>query len=530
MTKNSYTKPMVNAIIVVLLAAIWIVFAPIGFGGTASYVIIAGASMEPTLHQGDLVIARHSTAYEVGDVATYQHPQVGPVIHRIIDREGPHYTFQGDNNPWVDSYEPVNAEIIGKSWLHIPGAAEKLLWLRTPIGLSLLSLSIGLMILISISGKGENRDTTSKPDVDLFTKWFRKMQSLRLGEWVFPLGIVFFAAVLLGIFAFTRSEFERIPVDIQYKHLGQFSYTGVGSPSIYEKGKVENGQAIFHGFVQDLEFEFTYDFETDARASLAGSYRVNVLISEPNGWQRLIVLQPETTFQGTSFTINDSLDLQQITAIIERLKSRTGLNRQVFNVDIDVPVRVHGTLAGIEYVDTFDAKLPFQLDDIQMFISHQDPLSENGDPLNPSMSAYLPNEATIPNVLSILGFQLAVSQARQITLIAGIVSLVLIALIMAPALAVSMRSPSERIKLTHSDRLVDVNELPHDRRTKWNDLQDFDDMIKLSESTGAMILHMVRGDEHTYVLKDGDTNYRVTLNDPDGSSSMGEQPDGGKVD
>ncbi|MGD2057326.1 MAG: signal peptidase I [Anaerolineales bacterium] len=529
MNKNGYTRSLLNAIIVVMLAAIWIVFAPTGFGGTASYVIIAGASMEPTLHQGDLVIARQASTYGVGDIAAYQHPQVGPVIHRIIDREGPHYTLQGDNNPWIDSYEPVDAEILGKSWLHIPGAAEKLLWLRTPVGLSLLSLSIGLMFLISISTKGDRKEQKNRQDEDMLTSWFTKTQSLRLGEWVFPLGIVLFAAILLGLFAFTKPELERIPVDIPYTHQGQFSYRGVGSPSVYEKGQLESGQAIFHSLVQDLELGFTYKFEAQAPVSLSGNYRMFLRVSEPNGWQRTIELQPETTFQGKSFSLRENLDIQQITGIIERLKTRTGLSRQVFNVDVYVPVTIHGTLAGIEYADSFNATLPFQMDDIQMFISHQDPLSEDSNPLEPSVSAYLPNDETIPNMLNILGLQLAVSQARQIALIAGTVSLVLIALIIIPTLAISMRSQSERIKLIHSDRLVEVNALPYEREVEWFELNEFNDLIKLSESTGAMILHVIEGDEHLYALEAGDTHFRLKLHDPNGIAKTDDEREYGEA-
>ena len=147
----NFAGSLKNALIVVLMAAIWVLFAPVQFGGTATYVIVAGASMEPALHQGDLVIARGSSTYEIGDVTAYQHPQVGPVIHRIVERAGPYYTLKGDNNDWIDSYEPIDTEILGRSWLHIPGAAEKLLWLRTPLGLSLLSLTVGFMFLITIT-------------------------------------------------------------------------------------------------------------------------------------------------------------------------------------------------------------------------------------------------------------------------------------------------------------------------------------------------------------------------------------------
>lgn len=525
MHKTYLSRSLQSALIVVLMAAIWVLFAPAQFGGGASYVIIAGASMEPTMHQGDLVIVRPASTYEIGEVVTYRHPRVGPVIHRIIDREGPRYTLQGDNNDWIDSYEPVNTEILGKSWLHVPGAAEKLLWLRTPAGLGLLSLSIGIMFLITITKKGERKNSHSKQDADMLSKWLQQTQSLKLGEWVFPLGIVLFASILLGFFAFTRPEFQAIPADIPYSHQGSFSYQAVGSPSVYAQGEVESGQAIFHALVHKLELDFSYEFQTAAPADLQGTYSVLLRISEPNGWQRTIELQPETAFEGTSFTTSAALDLQQITGIVGRLKERTGLNRQNFNVDLDVPAEIAGTIAGLDFEETFTATLPFQLDEIELYVSQQNPLGENGNPFMPATSAYLPNEQTIPNTLNILGLNLTVSKARQIALIGGGVSLVLIALIMTPALAVSLRSESERIKLMHAELLLDVNEIPFDGNLEWVDVAAIDDLVKLSESTGGLILHKRDGSRHTYVIKDGGTGYRLTLEDPNGIDAPTDDAD-----
>src|ERR1051325_5089533 len=102
------------ALLSVLLGAVWVAFAPIQFGGQAAYVIVNGISMEPGMHRGDLAILRQASDYQVGDVVTYRHPQIGPVIHRIIARDGDHLVFKGDNNSWIDGYRPTQEECIGK--------------------------------------------------------------------------------------------------------------------------------------------------------------------------------------------------------------------------------------------------------------------------------------------------------------------------------------------------------------------------------------------------------------------------------
>ena len=148
---SRFSRPILSALILVLMGALWFTFAPVQFGGQASYIMIAGASMEPNLHYGDLVIVRESQTYGVGDIVTYSHPTIGPVIHRIIDRKGESYTLKGDNNDWIDSYEPAPSELIGKSWIHIPGAANIILKFRSSLGTVLLSCALGFMILLTFS-------------------------------------------------------------------------------------------------------------------------------------------------------------------------------------------------------------------------------------------------------------------------------------------------------------------------------------------------------------------------------------------
>lgn len=514
--KTSLARSLKSALIVVSMAAIWVLFAPVQFGGTASYVIIAGASMEPALHQGDLVITRVAQTYAVGDVTAYAHPKVGPVIHRIIEREGAHYTLQGDNNEWIDSYRPVNAEILGKSWLHIPGAAEKLLWLRTPIGLTLLSLSIGIMFLVTIANRNERQKEIPKQESDVFTRWFRQTRSLRLGEWVFPLGILLFASILLGAFGFTRPEVQSIPNDIQYNHNGSFTYSAPAAPSLYSTNEVRTGEAIFHELVDTIRIEYDYAFDSKAETKLAGHSQLSLRLSEPNGWNREYELET-IEFVGTGFTTEVTVDLDQIKRYLGWVRSETGLERQIFDLDFIVATQVDGTLDGLPLNDRFSNMFSFKLDDLQLFLAGSSPLDEELDPLNPVRTGFIERQAVIDNNLQILGLSLTVRQARQIALVAGGVSLFLIALIMTPALAVSLRSESDRIKLVHADRLLDVAEIPLDDSLELVRVARIDDLIKLSESTGGLVLHGRDDHDHTYLLKDGSTAYLLELHDPNGA-------------
>jgi len=70
--------------------------------------------------RGDLAIIRKHDTYGVGDVVTYRHPRSAPSYHRIIDTAGSRFVFRGDNNDFIDPYRPVQSELVGELWVHIP--------------------------------------------------------------------------------------------------------------------------------------------------------------------------------------------------------------------------------------------------------------------------------------------------------------------------------------------------------------------------------------------------------------------------
>src|SRR6266511_2300871 len=131
-TRAPWVAKLSTTLLLILLGAAWVAFAPIQFGGQAAYVIVNGNSMEPLYHRGDLVIIRAQPDYQVGDIVTYRHPQIGPVIHRIIGRDVERFIFKGDHNDFIDPYRPVRAELIGKSWIYLPSVGKVLDQLRKP--------------------------------------------------------------------------------------------------------------------------------------------------------------------------------------------------------------------------------------------------------------------------------------------------------------------------------------------------------------------------------------------------------------
>ena len=65
--------------LLVLLAAGWVLLAPVQLGGQATYLTTDGTSMLPAYHTGDLVVLRRAAEYQVGDVVAYLDPHIGRV-------------------------------------------------------------------------------------------------------------------------------------------------------------------------------------------------------------------------------------------------------------------------------------------------------------------------------------------------------------------------------------------------------------------------------------------------------------------
>lgn len=220
-------------------------------------------------------------------------------------------------------------------------------------------------------------------------------------------------------------------------------------------------------------------------------------------------------------TAGATIDLAQIKRYLDWVQNLTGLERRIFDLDIIADTQVEGTVGGLPFNDQFSNTLHFKLDEIQLYIAEDSPIGETSDPLAPVRTGFIPRQSVINNNLSILGVNLSVRQARQIALTVGSASLLLIALILAPTLAVSLRSETERIKLLHAERLLDVNELPSDKDLDWVQVASIDDLVKLSESTGGLILHSCEVHNHIYILKDGTIGYRLEIHDPNGSEPGG---------
>ncbi len=146
----------VIAILLVVAGLFALSFVP-AFG--IEIKIVKSGSMEPAIPTGSIVVVRAADTYKVGDVITFgkdTKTQI-PTTHRIIairsGSGGPFYTTQGDANEEQDPQEVAARDVIGKVYVHVPGAGYVLDFARQPLGFALL---IGLPAAMIILDEGFN--------------------------------------------------------------------------------------------------------------------------------------------------------------------------------------------------------------------------------------------------------------------------------------------------------------------------------------------------------------------------------------
>ena len=151
----------------VAVALAWAVFLrPQALGGPAAYVIVSGKSMEPTLKNGDLVVALERSSYRVGDVVAYRVPKgeqgAGAlVIHRITGgsaRTG--YVLRGDNRQGEDLWRPKPHDVAGDMRVRIPRIGLLFSFVRTPLGMAIFA---GLAVFFLLATRSDGRRATTYP-------------------------------------------------------------------------------------------------------------------------------------------------------------------------------------------------------------------------------------------------------------------------------------------------------------------------------------------------------------------------------
>lgn len=134
---------LATTVTLAFIAGLVYFFWPTTLGGCSTLTIVSGQSMEPTYYTGDLVWARCGEP-QVGDVVVYEPEDTdgARVIHRIIGGDPGAWIIQGDNNSFIDPWEPDDSQVVGIARLDIPNLGSVVYTLANPyIWISLFLLA-----------------------------------------------------------------------------------------------------------------------------------------------------------------------------------------------------------------------------------------------------------------------------------------------------------------------------------------------------------------------------------------------------
>ena len=136
-----------------ILALLWAAW-PQSLGGRVAYVRVDGWSMNPTLHNGDLVVVKRHSAYRVGDAVAYRIPRgefgAGAlVVHRLVGGNGSTgYITRGDNRNINDPWHPRTRDVIGLVTFDLPGAGNRFAQASKPIWMGALVALTTVVVMV----------------------------------------------------------------------------------------------------------------------------------------------------------------------------------------------------------------------------------------------------------------------------------------------------------------------------------------------------------------------------------------------
>ena len=125
---------------------------PFGYGAA---VVLSG-SMEPVLSVNDLIIAKETEDYAVGDMVVFQDGN-SVVVHRIVAVGEDAIQTKGDANNVEDA--PISKDVVkGKVIAYIPAAGYVVAFLKTPVGIILVLAAAVLLMEFSYRKEREKDD------------------------------------------------------------------------------------------------------------------------------------------------------------------------------------------------------------------------------------------------------------------------------------------------------------------------------------------------------------------------------------
>lgn len=520
--------------------------------GEVAVVTTSGVSMQPTYHQGDLVVVRASD-YGVGDVVAYRDPQGRTVLHRIIGRDGDRLRLQGDNNDWVDQVRPRTSDVVGEAWFHVPRGGSALRWLRGPLPAGAMVAALGMMITRSAPEDGRRRMRTASwtrsaptigstgqvgstaqigstaqvpsgpppyrgvgqrpaaPPRPPMPDAGRARAGLRARTLLGGAGVLLVVALGAGALAFARPTETSATRRLSYEHHGALSYRAdVPSGAVYEDGRLRTGDPIFLDLTDSVDVRYDYRLSPGALRDVSGTVALAVELSSSNGWTRTVPLGEPVELRGAAASVDAPLDLVQLRGLLAEVEEATGISGGTYTVTLVPTVEVAGYAAGEQVRDDFTTRHELALDRNQLRPRSTDTLVEvDGEPvLRTDTAGAVTTDERRDATFSILGRHVAVGMVRVASLVAGGAAVVLLLAGLVYLRVAGPRTAADRIRAKYGRRIVDVDGGEGGEARTIIDVSTMEALVRLADHHDRLILHHRSDSGDTFMVDAHDTLYR----------------------
>jgi signal peptidase I len=513
---------LTGATLLLLVVLAWVYLAPTQIGGSTSYVVTSGTSMEPRFHTGDLVLLRPADEYRVGEIVAYHSTAWHMVVmHRIVGRDGNRYVFKGDNNSFIDPDYPDRSALIGRLWIHIPHAGVVLYWLHTPAIAAVLLGGVAALLLLDGARRRRRRDRRRRGGAKRGAPakaapamtGLRTVTLLHINEVLAGVTAAVVAFLALSLVAFTAPTNKTVSVSHAYTQSASFGYEAhAPSGPVYPDGTVRTGAPIFTQLVQRIAFTVAYRFGTAAPAQLKGTIGLTSSLASSTGWSHTVQLGRFKRFVGDRARARLIVDLPELQGLTDQVTAQTGgaVGGQ-YTLTITPQVHVTGTLAGQPVSTGFTPGLSFLLGGLQLVpggaSTDSAAQSEGTQGLDQSTTGSVATSATTQNTLGIGGVELPVAILRWIAL-AGVALAGGGALL---ALRWKRGQPADATASIHAryrHLIVSIGAMRVDPTRPSIAVTSIDALARLAERSERLILHHHRNGFDSYFVDDEGTLYR----------------------
>ncbi|NLG73388.1 MAG: signal peptidase I [Chloroflexi bacterium] len=520
----------------VMLSLVWFIyFRPAFLGGPASYIIVSGVSMEPTLYTGDLAVMQRQAAYAPGDIVAFRVPG-GHVIHRIVGgsaEEG--FITRGDNKTSTDPWRPRPEDIAGRMWFHIPGGGRPLQVLRQPKYILALGGLAAFLFLDDTQKVQTGRKRKGKRMNGKHGTQQSHKGGLRAPSWgnslLGALALVTFLAAALAVYAhLLPAERPETVERLRYEHQGAFEYTLHSEPSLLnpqpvigpigpdsasgltvrdadnpllagdsEGEPVQAGPPVFTRLARSLDLAFTYRLVSDLPADVHGQARVDMQIQAGEGWTKVETLTPAAGFSGTEVRTQASIDFQQIMHYLETVEEQTGFEPGTYEISLIPHVQISGEVDGVPVNETYAPAFRLQLGSATIDLDGE---------LARSEVRTVEQQVLRPNTLRVLNYELPVDLLRRAGLYTTIAGVLLCALLAAVFYLGIGMSEAARVQARYGSQIVHVTNTSLSSCSQKIEVAGMQDLARLAQRDGGVIFHQnLRSGADVFFVPDGQVVY-----------------------